>query len=177
MFVGIPVSKELVRELRERFGKLDADLVLVSEENLHFTLQFLGKIIEDSFVPEIVTKLGEIAKQYSPFLLSLEKVGSFPSEEHIDVIWVGMKDARLAQLMKAVREKLQYVRKNEHSEVPHLTIARLKSARNKEVVVNVMKEFAEKKFGTMTIDRFFLYESELTPQGSKYSVLKEFLLQ
>ena len=176
LFVGIPISVEVkarINSLREKLRILNVDLLLVSVENLHFTLKFLGTVAEDK-IAEIETKLGQIALANSPFLLSLEKVGSFPSAERIDVIWIGMKDAKLVQLMRTVREKLQYLRKDEHSEVPHLTIARLKSAKNKNELLKVMEEFKEHSFGQMKVDRFCLYESELTAQGLRYKVVKEF---
>ena len=57
---------------------------------------------------------------------------------------------------------------------PHLTIGRVKSARNQRVLLEAMKEKEEEVIGSLEIDRICLYQSILTPDGPLYEVQEEF---
>lgn len=95
LFVGIPIPSEIKKEiivLQKGLQSSGADLSVVSENNLHFTLKFLGEIdekngknIEESrktigkIIEEIELILKKISKKYKPFNVHLHGVGSFPS--------------------------------------------------------------------------------------------------
>jgi len=71
---------------------------------------------------------------------------------------------------------LNYIRKEEREEIPHATLARVKSERNKEKMQETVKKFSSENFGEMAVDRIILYESELTSEGAKHTVVKEIRL-
>ncbi len=179
LFVAVPVSEEVkdkIKSVVDELSKTGADLKLVSLENLHFTFKFLGNV-EDGKIPEIENKLQKIAESYAQFEIKVKGVGVFPSLERINVVWIGVEDSSLAALMKIVNKDLDYVKKNDHEEeIPHLTIARVKTGRNKEKVQELVKRFENTEFGKMLVDKLILYESELTPEGPVYKVVKEFKL-
>ena len=52
---------------------------------------------------------------------------------------------------------------------PHVTIARMRSGRNKENLVNFVRENKEMEFGTTKIHNLRLKQSTLTPYGPQYS--------
>ena len=52
--------------LYTRLKKVDADVVLVSLENLHFTLQFLGEV-EEGKMAEVQAALWKVASFYPSF--------------------------------------------------------------------------------------------------------------
>lgn len=97
--------------------------------------------------------------------------------EKLNVLWVGVENPILIELMKNIDDGLNDVRENEHEEVPHLTIARIKSGRNKEELIDWLNKVRDKSFGPMIVDKIILYESELSSDGPKYEVLDEFLLE
>ena len=66
--------------------------------------------------------------------------------------------------------------KKEKSYIPHLTIARVKGAKNKEALINLIKEMENVYIGDMLVDKLVLKKSELTPVGPIYTNLKEFKL-
>ncbi len=177
LFIGIPVSEEIKAKIKPLYPKLEetgADLNLVSLENLHFTLKFLGEV-EESKISEIRTRLETI--KLPPFSVSLEELGVFPSEQRINVLWIGIKSKELVSLMREINSRLNYIRKDEHeTEIPHLTLARVKSGQNKERLLKLIKDNQSTIFGQMEINSFYLYQSQLTPQGSVYKVLGEFKL-
>jgi len=58
----------------------------------------------------------------------------------------------------------------------HLTIGRVRSARNAEALLAALQEFHAEKFGTLTATQCQLMQSELRPTGSVYTVLDRFPL-
>ena len=180
LFVGIPVPEkvgEKIKPVQDELVQIGADLTLVSLNNLHFTLKFLGNSDESKTV-QIVDKLDEIAGKTREFLFSVRGAGVFPSAEHISVVWVGAESTELVSLMKDVNQSLDYIRKSEHEEgIPHLTIARVKSGKNKAQLQEVVEKFSDQVFGEVLVDKIILFESVLTPQGPVYTVVREFNLR
>ncbi len=180
LFVAVPVSEEIknkIRPIAEELSKIGADLKLVSISNLHFTLKFLGEVDEKK-IPEIDNKLADIAEKTKPFEISIKGVGVFPSLDQISVVWIGVEDSLLASLMKTVGKELDFVRKNDYAEeVAHLTIARVKTGKNKKELQEFMKKYEQKEFGTMKVDKMILFESELTGEGAKHKAVREFELE
>ena len=177
LFVAFPVSEEVrkkIAPIADGLVKTGADLKLVSLEKAHFTLKFLGDV-EEKKISEIQEKLGTIAKQCRKLNITVKGVGVFPSLERINVVWVGAEDSSLFLLMKEVNTELDYIKKNDHdTEIPHLTIARVKTGKNKEKLQEFLRSVEKKEFGKIFVDKLILYESELTKEGPIYTKLAEF---
>ena len=58
----------------------------------------------------------------------------------------------------------------------HLTIGRMKSAKNKDKVKYTIEEFSDFEIGEMRVDRISLKKSTLKPSGPIYDDLKVFEL-
>jgi len=179
LFVAVPVSDEVkqkIQELVEKLKETGADLKLVSLFNLHFTLKFLGDVGE-SKIPEIEERLAGIAAKTRGFEVTVKGTGVFPSFDRINVVWIGSEGAELVSLMKVVGKELNFVKKNDYEEeVAHLTIARVKSGRNKKELQEFVQKFAQKEFGRMIVNKIILFESELRKDGAVHRVVKEFVL-
>src|SRR3989344_281751 len=180
LFVGILIPEvvgEKIKLIQDELVQTGADLKLVSSNNLHFTIKFLGSE-EDSKISQIVQKLDAILLQKKKFMFSVQNVGFFPNTGHISVVWVGAESNELVSLIKEANQSLDYIRKNEHGEeIPHLTVARINSGKNKEQLRGVVEKFKSEVFGQVLVDKIILFESVLTPQGPVYTVVKEFLLR
>lgn len=175
LFVGIPVSDKIKEEIRlvyEQLKAINCDLSLVPLRNLHFTLTFIGDLVNKN---KIVSRLSEI--KYDQFEIAVAYLSSFNSKDNLKVIWVGEKSGNLNHLAYVIREKLSDTLKDEFSYKTHLTLARVKSKRNTEQLKKLIRDWANKDFGMMTVDKFVLYESKLTKDGPVYSVIKEFSLE
>lgn len=175
LFVGVPLSEEIKEKIKPAVRKLretGAVLNLVAPENLHFTLKFLGDV-EESGVEEIKEKLS-LAVKGSKFTFPIKKVGYFPGGERVNTIWLGAESRELRELMKKVNQALNYIREEKREEMPHLTLARVKSGKNKEKLLKVLLEVKDEDFGQMIVDKIILYESELKPEGPVYRVVGEF---
>jgi 2'-5' RNA ligase len=162
----------------------------VRPESLHVTLKFIGEKPEEE-VEKIKHALEAIAA--SSFEMSFRGYGFFPGARAPRVFWVGLEgDAKLTSLAATVDETLAGldIAKEEHAFSPHLTLARGGAGsgsprRQKSDSPNRSFQHLQEKlaalpapeFGTMTAHEFFLYRSQLSPGGSKYSKLAGFTLR
>lgn len=101
----------------------------------HLTLRFLGEVAEDR-EPSIAAALSEAVRPVSPFVVTFEGVGAFPSRRAPRVLWVGATAGRdpLVALALRVSEALAVVGfpPETHPFVPHVTLFRVRSARDRE---------------------------------------------
>lgn len=178
LFVGIRISEEtkkklekLERELREKIKEAR----VVSPENLHLTLKFLGNV-EDHRVEEISYKLEKIAEEFTTFIMKCYGMGAFPTERRIRVLWVGANSEKnLIKLNRRIEEELEkigFLRENKFKE--HITIARFKSIPNLKHLSDFINKHREIEFGEFGVDGFELIKSDLTPEGPVYTTLKKF---
>lgn len=179
LFVAVPVSKEVQERIKAIYQPLTdtgADLKLVSLENLHFTVKFLGEV-EESKIPELIKKINAFADKRNRFSVNLKGVGAFPNKNTIKVVWIGADNPQLISLIKDLDRELNYFKKKEQEEIPHLTIARVKSEKNKDKLVNFIARFATENFGNLVVEKLILYESKLTQAGPHYTLLGEWNLK
>jgi 2'-5' RNA ligase len=155
--------------------KTGADLKLVKPDNIHITVRFLGNI-----TPPMVEKVFEEMKkvQFTPFDVKIQGTGVFPHMRYPRVVWVGITEG--ADQMRSIFSQLEpRLRKlgfapDSKGFSPHLTIARVKSGRNKVELVKCISENADCEFGVIRAECLRLKRSNLTPKGPVYSTLKEF---
>ena len=176
LFVGIPIAEKVKKNImafQKELFESGADLKLVSTQNLHFTLKFLGEVSSHD-VEKIKSKL-EVIKMKKT-IVELSGVGVFPNEKLVRVVWVGIKEnKKFVSLVKNVQESLKDVKKEDYSQVVvHLTVARVRSSLNFGKLLGAVKQFQGNSFGSFVVDRFVLYESVLTGKESVYYVIKEF---
>jgi len=162
----------------------------VRPESLHVTLKFIGEKSEDE-VGKIRRALDTIVAK--PVEMNIRGYGFFPGTRRPRVFWIGIESGtELAALATAVDEKLAElaIPKEEHAFSPHLTLARgaggsgsprkQKSDRTNHSFQRLQEKLsaiATPEFGTMTAREFFLYQSQLSPGGSKYTKLAAFALR
>lgn len=172
LFVAISFD-ELKEELSKVRDSLDESLVKINKVNtFHLTMKFLGDI-EDDKVDVIKEKLKQI--KFDKFSLTLDKIGVFPSESYIKVVWVGVEPkGKIMELQKKVEEELkEFNFKKDFEFHPHITLARVKFVKEKEKFVKSLKELkAEKK--TIEVKDFRLVKSTLAPEGPVYEDVEVF---
>ena len=179
LFVAIEIAPEIrdrINEFVSQIKPMLANARWSRPEGLHITLKFLGNV-PDEKRSAIEDKLRGISA--AQFSLSFSEVGVFPNAKSPRVLWVGVGTsgelARLAEQVEAAlaplgfeREKLAYT--------PHVTLARFNDRGKKEDASAALSSAPKAGFGTMTATEFHLYESKLSPQGSRYSKLASFAL-
>ena len=178
LFVAIPISEEIkakIKPIINSLSNIGAEVNPVSLDNLHCTIKFLGSV-EENKVNEIIEIVSAIATEQSSFSIKIQNVGVFPSYEQIKVVWIGAESPKMVLLIKKINHSLIHIRKEDREEIPHFTIARIKSGKNKELLKKYLQTIQNQEFGEMMVNKMMLYESELTPQGSRYRILSEFNL-
>ena len=170
-FLGISVSEELkprILYIQDRFELFD--IKFVEKENLHFNLKFFREI-SDEQLENLKRALEEICRQFQPFEINISSVGAFPTKSYVRVIWLGVKDgyqtlAALAEMIENVTESLGF--ETEEKFVPHLTLGRVRSGRNKNEMLTLLKELENAEIGKMVVSELKLFQSKLSPNGPVY---------
>lgn len=172
LFISIEVPEDVKEYLTNIQEKLDDNtankIKCVNKYHIHLTLKFLGEV-EPDIVEEIRNNLKKIS--FNPFSVYLDKIGVFPSENYIRVVWVGLKpEDVIFKLQKSIDENLKKIFKKEKNFKAHLTLARVKFIDDKKKFIDKLKDIKiEKK--KIDIDCFKLIKSTLTPQGPIYDDL------
>ena len=178
-FIAIDIEDnkliQKILDIQKELSLAGAKLKLVESQNIHFTLKFLGSIR-----PAVVEEIYEAMKrvEFSPFELELYGVGCFPSLRRINNVWIGARKggdevSRIYHNLEAELKKIGF--KPERREyTPHATIARVKSAHNKDKLAKIISNYSSAEIGSMTVNSIRLKKSTLTPKGPIYSILKEY---
>ena len=172
--VDIPEEvKERISELQKEFSSFDVKII--EPKNLHFTLKFLGEI-DETTINQVKEKLSIILKNQPRFSVLLSGVGTFPSITYIRIIWISTKSQDFINLHKLVSDGLKVIGKDDKEAVPHLTIARVRSPRDTEVIAKIIKRYEDEGFSSFTVDKVKLKKSTLTQRGPIYEDLGVFEL-
>jgi RNA 2',3'-cyclic 3'-phosphodiesterase len=162
----------------------------VNPESLHITLKFIGEQPEPA-VEQIKDALSRVTAK--AMQIHFRGHGFFPTAKSARVFWIGIgAGPELPSLAAAIDETTGAlgIPKEERIFSPHLTLARGRGAsgsprqHKKDGPNRAFKSLQEKlaarpdpDFGTMTPREFFLYQSQLSPKGSKYTKLAAFALE
>jgi 2'-5' RNA ligase len=177
-FIAFDIDNDLVlkklSEIQNSLVGTGADLKLVEPKNIHVTMRFLGEI-SPSIVDAIYEEMKKIA--FKPFDIELKGLGAFPNLRYARVVWVGIQKG--ADKLESVFDQLEPClrrlgfRPDSKGFSPHLTIARVKSGRNKAELARHVEEMANHECGIIKAEYLRLRRSVLTPKGPIYSTLKE----
>jgi 2'-5' RNA ligase len=192
LFIALDIT-DAIRDRIARFVEgvsgFAPDARWAKPESLHVTLKFIGEQPE-SAIEQIKHSLNII--QPSAPEIHFRGYGFFPTAKSPRVFWIGLEAGpQLAALAEAIDHQLTPlgIPKEDHTFSPHLTLARgpggsgLPRRSNADFPNRNFHQLQEKlaalpapEFGTMTPREFFLYQSQLSPKGSKYTKLAGFAL-
>jgi len=161
-------------EVQRRLEKTGADLKCVERENIHITLRFLGEV-RDGLVGELQRLVSGMA--FEPFRVEFRGLGVFPSLRRPRVVWVGMSDGveELNGIFRRLEPELVGMgfRAESRGFSPHVTLARVRSGRNRERLVEEVTANADEVFGEFEVGYIRLKKSVLTPRGPIYSTIAQ----
>lgn len=201
IFIGInlndAIRKKIVRFL-EGVSGFAPEAKWVSPESLHITLKFIGEQ-----KPDQVTAIGQRLREIhgEPIEIGFSGYGFFPTAKAPRVFWIGIEaGSELVDLALRIDKAVSElgVPREERAFSPHLTLARAasrekmrsgdpkwrKGDKPNSAFATLQKRLTQisesdsdgLNFGKMTADTFILYESHLSPAGSKYTKLEKFPL-
>ncbi|MCK5261677.1 MAG: RNA 2',3'-cyclic phosphodiesterase [Thermoplasmatales archaeon] len=153
----------------------NADVKLVEPQNIHITLKFLGEV-EEVNIDDIEQIIKGSVKEIEPFTIKLSGTGVFPNQNYIRVIWIGIKDAEIIEtISRSIDERLSQLgfKREKRGFSAHLTIGRVKTAKNKQLLLKAIEDYKDSEFSTQEINSIKLKKSDLTPKGPIYTTLRE----
>jgi len=192
IFIGIDLDPE-VRARIERFLEgvegFAPNARWARPESLHITLKFIGEQ-----TPERVEAITERLRRVDGRALEIRAggYGFFPTAKAPRVFWIGVHAGpQLAELAESIdiATAERGIPREDRPYRPHLTLARagagrrLGSAKGRKgdrpkapfaVLEERLAAMGELNFGAMTAQEFILYQSHLSPVGSKYTKLQRF---
>ncbi|MEK6974056.1 MAG: RNA 2',3'-cyclic phosphodiesterase [Nanoarchaeota archaeon] len=173
-FIAIDIPKEIKDRLYETQSAIKSLGIIAAyphKKNLEITLAFLGDKTEEE-ISNIKYQLQEI--KLNSFAASIKNMGSFPSDFRINVVWAGVDSSDLYILNSLVCKSINF--KLDRPFNPHITLCRVKSAKNQDKLQSFIKERRNMGFGEFRIDSFVLKKSTLTKDGPKYENIEKFSL-
>jgi 2'-5' RNA ligase len=191
IFVALDIDgaiRQRIQRFMEGVSGFAPEARWVRPESLHVTLKFIGeKPIE--IVEEIKHVLVSIRAE--PLEMTLRGYGFFPTANAPRVFWLGIETGpQLAALAKAIDEGTFAlgIPREEHVFSPHLTLARGGRSgaprwrkedgpnQNFQRLQEKLSALPTAEFGTIASHEFFLYQSQLSRGGSRYTKLASYPL-
>ncbi len=176
-FIAVDLEKDIaekVKEIQHKIAKLNVDVKFVEPENLHITLNFLGEVNENE-LEEIKKPLVQCLKDFHVFKIRISGLGFFGSPNYIRTLWFGLCEGEneFVKLMKSVNECVNI---GKSSKKAHLTIGRVRSGKNRELLANFINKLKDVNVGEMYVKNVKLKKSVLMKKGPIYSDLVVFKL-
>ncbi len=177
LFVAVQIGEDVrknLADLQSRLRKRFANVRWVSPENIHLTLVFLGDVSPEK-APELSSALKESVERIPAFACGVGELGLFGPARAPRVVWVGINEgaAPLLVLHQAVTDRLrtQNLTIETREFAPHLTLGRIKLARDAKGLADALAAEAKAGYGTIRVNSVDLMRSELMPQGPSYTVV------
>ena len=183
-FIAIEVPsdiQEALGRIEERLRPAGASVGWVNPGNIHLTTKFLGYVREED-LPQVCEVMKSAARHTRSFDLEVAGLGAFPPTGAPRVVWAGVR-GELEPLDRLVEEIEQGVADAvgippEHRPYhPHLTLGRVKSAKNAERLRAAMLECGPAEAGSFSADGITLFMSQLDREGGVYTPMAEMKLE
>jgi len=179
-FIAIEIPDEIQEkliEIQKDLAKFMPRVSWVKKGNIHLTLKFLGDIRTNQ-IESINSVLQNIAESHSSFEMNLSGIGVFPNPRRPRVLWIGITKgakpaAKLADDISKLLQPLGF-QPEKRGFTPHLTLARIRRPVNLQNVKNKFNQYDTLDIPTLKVDQIIFIRSELHPQGSIYTPVKNF---
>ncbi len=177
-FIAFDLDNQVIlSRLAEVQGMLvdtGASLNLVKPQNIHMTVRFLGNVALN-MVDAVYEEMKQVS--FAPFEVEIRGLGAFPNLNYVRVVWAGIQKGaeELRDVFSQLEPRLRKLgfKADPKGFSPHLTIARVRTGKNKAELTRRINELEDYEFGTVKADCLKLKKSVLTPKGPIYSTLCE----
>lgn len=174
LFAAIAVPKDIGEPLLRRQHGLPGARWRPLEA-LHITLRFFGDV-QERVAEDLDLELERITG--APFGLTLDGVGAFGEGADIHAVWAGVAESEPLRVLAGRCEtaaRRARVTPDRRAYRPHLTLAYLRRPDPVEVAAWIQANnlLRSPPFG---IDRFGLYSTHQTSEGSRYVLEREYRL-
>ncbi len=174
-FIGVQLqapARKRARKLIARLQQSDANARWVDDEEMHITLSFLGDTV-DTLVPKVCKAVDEVAKEASPFNLSLKGAGAFPDIARPRVAWLGVEDGadHLTALHRSLETAIRAlgVQTDGRKYTPHMTLGRIRG--RSQPLTELLKQQAEVEAGESMVSELVVFSSSMEKSGPVYAIM------
>jgi 2'-5' RNA ligase len=176
LFTALSIPDDVAETLKRRQSGLPG-AKWRSAEQLHVTLAFYGEI-DERRADDLAAELSRAAAG-GPFEIALAGVGAFGDSHRSHTLWAGVEpNERLNVLAGRCRSAAERagipIERRDYR--PHVTLAYLKTQTNQDRIGAWIKGHNLMRSPPIRVDRFGLYSSVLTHDGSQYQLEREYLL-
>ena len=146
--------KNALYDIQKQISSKNAKIRWVAKKNLHLTLKFFSKISPDK-LDEVKERLIDL--KFKPFKVKLDKIGFFPSEDLIRVIWVGLQNfEKIMDIQGEIELRLNKLYPRDERFSTHLTLGRVKLVKNRD---KFLESFKAVKVLAGTFPKYFSFIS------------------
>ena len=175
LFIAVDLDDEIKKKIIDEtipIRSKGTDVAFTTSENLHVTMKFLGEIAEQQLA-KIKEDISSAFSGVKQFKINIKGMGYFGRPEFMKVIWLGVDEGRneLVNMIRSLNTSLEYIRSDDHEPHPHITIGRVKTGKNKDVLLHEVKSKSDLEIGEMVVKQITLKKSELSEKGPIYTDL------
>ena len=150
------------------------------KDNLHITVKFIGQTPLEKL--NVIKQIGEkTAAEIDPFTITLTGLGIFPNFKSSRVLWINLSIGQeiLIKINRTINDQLavKNILLPKNNFLPHLTIARIKSIKNKQLFKQTINTPNIIPVKQMDINNICLYQSNLSASGAIHTLLNKFFLK
>jgi 2'-5' RNA ligase len=178
LFVGLAVAeavKETLERLTLRLRAKDDGLRWSTPDQWHVTLVFLGEV-DDGARARLVRELAEVRQ--TSLMLRMARLGVF---ERSGILHAEVEvSSELLRMYEAVAAAVRRVglEVEDRPYRAHITLARARNKDGRKTIARLRRPAEQQKLNACwEAAEFRLYESQLSPDGSRYVVRERFGLQ
>jgi len=163
-----------IEEIQNLLREYGFNMRWVRPKNIHLTLKFLGNI-KTADVETVGDAVEKAVGGFAPLSLEVRGVGVFPDLRRPRVLWTGIagQTTELKQLQNAIENGLHAIGfpKEARPFKEHLTLGRVKGPLERKTLQQALEAHTDFQSGPFTVDRVFVYKSDLKPSGPEYTKL------
>jgi len=169
-----PASRALAARTIDALRRPNDGVSWVKEENLHYTMRFIGEVGEDG-AKRVEQAADEAASGVAAFDAVLGDLGAFPSVRKARVIWIGLASggdalSGLAARLADALDRRGWERERQKFQ-PHLTLGRVREPnRDWGPAFGSATRVGAEAAGRFRVTQLLVVHSQLNPGGSIYTV-------
>ncbi len=180
LFVALELPAHAKRDLERLRGGIPGARWITSDQ-FHLTLRFIGEV-DGPLADDVAMALAGIAD--APFTLTLDGLGHFSHGRRPHALWAGVrKHPALRDLHARIENRLQAIGlpPERRNYAPHVTIARLKTARLKKAaparIADYLQTYGAFATAPFAVNAFALFSSFLSHRGAIHTVEASYPLE
>jgi 2'-5' RNA ligase len=165
LFVAVELPSNVKQALARAQPRPTTGLRLVTPEQMHLTLHFIGEAQLDLIAAALT------AVKCSPFEIGIEGVGRFPTQGRATTLWAGVtNEIALRRLHASVGEALAVTGYQPESRLfaPHITLARCGHRVPERLVDDFLSQPAELEPTRIPVEGFAVFSSTIIDDAPVY---------